>query len=165
MRAATSAHGIIRICDAAAYHRQYLLTKAEQYKPNEGSGPEVSQVRTTVEAGSLITAAQYLRCQQVRRIFIREMLELFNDLDVLLAPPVKARDSQGVPYTLGIRAHFNILGFPAISVPCGFSSGSPAGLPIGLHICATPFQDATVLTVAHAYESATEWHKKRPPIS
>ena len=53
----------------------------------------------------------------------------------------------------------NVWGLPAISVPCGFTS---AGLPIGLQISGPPGGDAAVLQVAHAYEQATEWHKRRP---
>jgi Asp-tRNA(Asn)/Glu-tRNA(Gln) amidotransferase A subunit family amidase len=50
-------------------------------------------------------------------------------------------------------------GLPAISLPCGFTS---SGLPIGLQISGAPFAESTVLALAHAYEQATEWHKKRP---
>ncbi len=56
---------------------------------------------------------------------------------------------------------FNLTGSPAVTVPCGFTR---AGLPIGLQIAGRPFDEATVLRVAHAYESHTEWHKRRPKI-
>jgi aspartyl-tRNA(Asn)/glutamyl-tRNA(Gln) amidotransferase subunit A len=49
---------------------------------------------------------------------------------------------------------------PALSLPCGFSND---GLPIGLQIVGRPFDEATVLRVGHAYEQATEWHRRRPP--
>jgi aspartyl-tRNA(Asn)/glutamyl-tRNA(Gln) amidotransferase subunit A len=48
-------------------------------------------------------------------------------------------------------------------VPCGFST-DPAGLPIGLLIAARPFQDPLALAVAHAYETATEWHERQPDL-
>jgi aspartyl-tRNA(Asn)/glutamyl-tRNA(Gln) amidotransferase subunit A len=54
---------------------------------------------------------------------------------------------------------FNVWGIPAISVPCGFTED---GLPIGLQLAAAPWREDVVLQVAHAYEQATEWHKKRP---
>lgn len=57
---------------------------------------------------------------------------------------------------------FNIAGVPAMSIPCGFNS---EGLPIGLQIAGRPFDESTVLRVGHAYESATEWHRRRPPVS
>jgi aspartyl-tRNA(Asn)/glutamyl-tRNA(Gln) amidotransferase subunit A len=59
-------------------------------------------------------------------------------------------------------AAFDIYGLPTISVPCGFSS---SGLPIGLQISGNHFAESTVLALAHAYEQATEWHKRRPPLT
>ena len=56
---------------------------------------------------------------------------------------------------------FDLNGFPAITVPCGFSE---AGLPIGFQLAGRPFREETVLRVAHAYQEATEWHLKRPPL-
>src|SRR5487761_784108 len=54
---------------------------------------------------------------------------------------------------------FNVYGWPTISVPCGFAA---SGLPIGLQISGPPGRDAVVLQVAHAYEQATQWHKRVP---
>ena len=54
-------------------------------------------------------------------------------------------------------------GIPAISVPCGFAT-TPARLPIGVQFYARPFDEATLLRVAHAYESATQWHEERPVV-
>ncbi|MBI3698297.1 MAG: amidase, partial [Acidobacteria bacterium] len=56
---------------------------------------------------------------------------------------------------------FNVYGIPAISVPCGFTSG---GLPIGLMIAGPRFSEGKVLALANAYERATEWHKRKPPL-
>jgi aspartyl-tRNA(Asn)/glutamyl-tRNA(Gln) amidotransferase subunit A len=56
---------------------------------------------------------------------------------------------------------FNLTGLPAISVPCGFT---PGNLPAGLQIVARPFEEATLFRAAHAYEQATQWHKRRPPL-
>jgi aspartyl-tRNA(Asn)/glutamyl-tRNA(Gln) amidotransferase subunit A len=56
---------------------------------------------------------------------------------------------------------FNVYGWPTISVPCGFTA---AGLPIGLQISGPNCGDSVVLQVAHAYEQATEWHKRRVEI-
>ena len=59
-------------------------------------------------------------------------------------------------------AAFDVYGLPTISVPCGFSA---SGLPIGLQISGNHFAESTVLALAHAYEQATEWHKRRPQLS
>jgi aspartyl-tRNA(Asn)/glutamyl-tRNA(Gln) amidotransferase subunit A len=56
---------------------------------------------------------------------------------------------------------FNLCGVPTITVPCGFTS---RGLPVGLQLAGRRFDEATVLRVAHAYEQATDWHNRRPPM-
>lgn len=58
-------------------------------------------------------------------------------------------------------APFNATHLPALSLPCGFNR---AGLPVGLQIAGRPFDEATVLRAAHAYERATEWHRRAPPL-
>jgi aspartyl-tRNA(Asn)/glutamyl-tRNA(Gln) amidotransferase subunit A len=57
---------------------------------------------------------------------------------------------------------FNISGFPAASVPCGFDR---RGLPIGLQLAAAPWQEALVLRVAHQFQQVTDWHRRRPPLA
>jgi aspartyl-tRNA(Asn)/glutamyl-tRNA(Gln) amidotransferase subunit A len=56
---------------------------------------------------------------------------------------------------------FNVLGIPAISVPCGFSR---AGLPIGLQISGPRLGEGRVLALAHAYERATAWHRRSASV-
>jgi aspartyl-tRNA(Asn)/glutamyl-tRNA(Gln) amidotransferase subunit A len=56
---------------------------------------------------------------------------------------------------------FNVWGLPAVSVPCGFTKG---GLPIGLQIAGPQWREELVLRLAQAYESATEWHRRRPAV-
>ena len=58
-------------------------------------------------------------------------------------------------------APFNLSGQPALSVPCGFDD---KGLPAGLQIAGRPFDEATVLQIGAAYESATDWTSRRPPV-
>ena len=57
---------------------------------------------------------------------------------------------------------FNFSGHPACALPCGFTSD---GLPIGLQIVGRPFDEATVLRAADAYQRATDWHTRRPPLA
>jgi len=164
MRPLGGAQRIIRISEAAAYHRQFLVrgAAARYGSSREAAGPG-SDVRTTVEAGSLLTAAQYLQAQRARTVFIEDMRATHEPIDALLSPtmPSPAGVSNDAPETF--RSWWNLSGFPAISIPCGFST-DPAGLPIGLQISGRPFEDATVLAVAHAYESATDWHRQRPQL-
>ena len=165
MTVAGASHGIIRISEAAAYHRPYLTSAAaDRYLSDVGrSGPDVSRVRTTVEAGTLITAAQYLQAQRARALFIDDMMRAYEPIDALVSPTMPAPAGVPVGAVETYRSWWNLSGFPAISVPCGFSS-DPPGLPLGLQISARPFADALVLAIGHAYESATLWHTRRPAI-
>jgi aspartyl-tRNA(Asn)/glutamyl-tRNA(Gln) amidotransferase subunit A len=56
---------------------------------------------------------------------------------------------------------FNVVGLPAISIPCGFTTED---LPMGMQIAGKPFDEFTVLRVAHAYEQAAGWTERRPAI-
>jgi aspartyl-tRNA(Asn)/glutamyl-tRNA(Gln) amidotransferase subunit A len=158
--------GTILMAEAAAYHRELLARDGDKLYP---------PVRLRLEAGLFITAADYLKAQQGRALFNREARDLLREVDLLAGPtePVTApvllsTEVQAGDRTIGTTAAltqysrpYNITGFPAISVPCGFSD---AGLPIGLQLAGRPFDEVTVLRAAHAYEQATDWHQRRPPI-
>jgi aspartyl-tRNA(Asn)/glutamyl-tRNA(Gln) amidotransferase subunit A len=146
---------IVRIAEAASYHEPFLASKAERYGKTD--------VRRDVEAGSLITAVQYLRAQKVRARFVKELTALFRTFDVFLTPgfPAPAGEPADVPQPF--RRLFNACGFPALVLPAGLST-SPAGLPIGLQIAAKPFAEETIYAAAAAFESATPWHLNRPVL-
>jgi aspartyl-tRNA(Asn)/glutamyl-tRNA(Gln) amidotransferase subunit A len=158
--------GTILMAEAAAYHRELLARDGDKLYP---------PVRLRLEAGLFITAVDYLKAQQARALFNRKARELLREVDLLAGPmePVTApellsTEVQVGGHTIGTTAAltqysrpYNITGFPAISVPCGFSD---AGLPIGLQLAGRPFDELTVLRAAQAYEQATDWHQRRPPI-
>src|SRR5262245_21685162 len=147
---------IVRIAEAASYHELFLTSKAARYA--------ATTVRRDVEAGSLITAVQYLRAQKVRARFVRDLAALFGTFDVFLTPGMPAPAGEPMDVKQPFRRMFNACGFPALVLPMGFST-APAGLPLGLQIAARPFGEETIYTAAQAFESATEWHTRRPPIS
>jgi aspartyl-tRNA(Asn)/glutamyl-tRNA(Gln) amidotransferase subunit A len=116
----------------------------------------------------LITAVDYLRCQRIRTHIARDIAALFTTHDIILgsstlqcAPPVDADMNSIFGGGNTIEAVENLVGLPAVSVPCGFNKKK---LPIGLKIIARPFAEADVLEMAHVYQSVTEWHKKRPRL-
>ena len=84
-------------------------------------------------------------------------------LAALPAPPAEPQKAEGVrpPPTL-FTAFANVVGIPALSVPCGFTDD---GLPIGMQILGGHWAEAKVLRAGHAYESATEWHQRKPPVA
>ena len=124
--------------------------------------------RGEIIGGQLITAVDYLRCQRLRTLMAKDFGSLFEKFDVLLgsstlkcAPPIEA-DMESI-FGGGniIEAAENLLGLPAVSIPCGFNKQK---LPIGLKIIGRPSADADVLEVAHVYQSLTDWHTKHPRL-
>jgi aspartyl-tRNA(Asn)/glutamyl-tRNA(Gln) amidotransferase subunit A len=146
---------IVRIAEAASYHEPFLRTKADRYGR--------TNVRRDVEAGSLLTAGQYLRAQKLRASFVRQFAALFNTFDVFLTPGMPAPAGEPTEVRQPFRRVFNVCGFPALVLPSGFST-SPAGLPLALQIAAKPFAEETIYAAARAFERATDWHKRRPAL-
>jgi len=148
---------IVRIAEAASYHEPFLAAKADRYATT-------TTVRRDVEAGSLVTAVQYLRAQKVRAHFVQEVTDLFGTFDVFMTPGMPAPAGEAMDVKQPFRRMFNTCGFPALVLPMGFST-APAGLPLGLQIAARPFDEESIYAAAQAFESATEWHLRRPPLA
>jgi aspartyl-tRNA(Asn)/glutamyl-tRNA(Gln) amidotransferase subunit A len=124
--------------------------------------------------GEKFTPAEILEGRRKLSQSRLEIQRVFEEVDVLVTPttpiaaPVLAQLEEH-PETLRPAElvmlrntrPFNVWGIPAISVPCGFTK---AGLPIGLQISGAAWQEATILQLAHAYEQATEWHKRSPNL-
>ena len=146
--------------EAAAVHERWLKTHRDQY------GADVLE---RLSQGERMTATQYLKAQRARRVLVDRFRALFEQIDVLVSPTVpilaptipESRGNAARAQLLGFTRLFNVLGLPTLSVPCGFSTG---GLPIGLQVAGRPFEDLTILRVAHAYERQAGWHSHRPAV-
>jgi aspartyl-tRNA(Asn)/glutamyl-tRNA(Gln) amidotransferase subunit A len=150
--------------EAYAYHERWLQTRPQDYGPD---------VRERLRVGAFISGADYLQGARVRGLIRDEVDHVLAGLDVLICPstPIAATAvDQGEVAIRGERQSvrqslirytrpFNLSGHPAVSVPCGLTA---SGLPIGLQIVGRPFDEATVLRVADAYQRATDWHARRP---
>jgi aspartyl-tRNA(Asn)/glutamyl-tRNA(Gln) amidotransferase subunit A len=117
--------------------------------------------------------AYYLKAQKVRTLIRREFDAAFEKYDAILTPvtPTPAfRLGEKVddPVAMYLSDIFtlpvNIAGLPGASVPCGFANVDGKELPVGLQVLAKPFDESTMLRVAHAYEQSTEWHARRPAL-
>lgn len=155
MKEAEAAQRLIRIAEASAYHEPFLRRQPDRYGP--------SNVRRDVEAGSLITAAQYLRAQRVREVILRELERVLDSVDLILTPGQSEPAGEAQEAVNNFKLYFNLTGLPGLALPCGFSS-SPPGLPVGLQVVGRPFEEETVYAVGHAYQAVTDWHTKRPPL-
>ena len=152
--------------EASQIHTEHLRDRAHDIG---------ADVRGRLYQGALIPATDYIKAQRARTVYNARMAEAFQRFDALVAPtcPVGAPQLGERTVQVGDVAEptlallsrltrpFNVSGVPTVSLPCGFTS---YGVPIGLQIAGRPFEDAAVLRIAHAYEQATEWHKRRPPI-
>jgi aspartyl-tRNA(Asn)/glutamyl-tRNA(Gln) amidotransferase subunit A len=153
--------------DAASVHRQGIEDHLEQYDHN---------IRVRLLAGSLMPAQVHQKAVRLRHLLRQHILQALEKVDVLVMPTSSA-PAPLIPESAGISgkaefmemlggrrsftAPFNLAGVPALSINCGFTSGS---LPVGLQIAGRPFDEATLFRAAHAYEQATDWHTRRPPL-
>ncbi|MDD5557215.1 MAG: Asp-tRNA(Asn)/Glu-tRNA(Gln) amidotransferase subunit GatA [bacterium] len=137
----------------------------------EGLGPEVKR---RIMLGTYVLSAgyhdaYYLKALKVRTLMRRDFEEAFGRCDVIATPTAPTAafalgEKTADPLTMYLSdictISASLAGIPAISVPCGFTA---AGLPVGLQLMARPFEEGTLLRAAHAYEQATDWHRRRPP--
>jgi aspartyl-tRNA(Asn)/glutamyl-tRNA(Gln) amidotransferase subunit A len=124
-------------------------------------------VHANIAQGEKISKEAYEAAIAQRPREIAEIKEVFKDVDAFVTPthpfvaPLLTVDAEGNPGVRQFTVPVSFTGFPAISVPCGFSA---AGLPIGLQIVADDFGERLMFRIAAAYERATEFHRQRPPI-
>jgi len=118
--------------------------------------------------GAFMTAGDYVGAQRRRLQLIAAVEDVLRDVDVLLCAssmdPASRLDDPAETsrtYPRQARTPFNVTGHPALAMMAGLASN---GLPVSVQFAGRYFDDATVLRVAAAYERATPWHKKRPPI-
>jgi aspartyl-tRNA(Asn)/glutamyl-tRNA(Gln) amidotransferase subunit A len=150
--------------EALAYHAELLRTRAAEYDP---------EVARRLRLSAFVGGVHYVRAQQVRALVREEVDAALAHRDVLLAPatPIVAPTLDERQVALGdgpsdVRAAllrftrpFNFSGHPACAVPCGFTEG---GLPIGMQLVGRPFDEATVLRAADAFQRLTDFHTRRP---
>ncbi|HLN13928.1 MAG TPA: amidase family protein, partial [bacterium] len=137
-------------------------------------------------AGLEVSARDYLNAMRVRRLLQEAFARIFTEVDILLAParpgpaprvdepidpewrPARAgarpRRGPAFPPARGNAALTpagNLAGLPGLSLPCGFST---SGLPAAVQLVGGPFDDATLIDLGRAFQQATDWHARRPPM-
>ena len=153
---------------AAAEELQEMYEKTRA----QGFGAEVKRrvILGTYVLSSGFHDAYYLRAQKVRTLIRRDFDRAFEQCDAIVGPvtptaafKVGEKSADPLQMYLGdiFTVNVNLAGICGLSVPCGFTAG---GLPAGLHVVGPAFEDARILTIAAAYQHATEWHRKQPEI-
>jgi aspartyl-tRNA(Asn)/glutamyl-tRNA(Gln) amidotransferase subunit A len=145
----------------------------DMYSRTRGAGFG-AEVKRRVMLGTYALSAGYYdayygQAQKVRTLVLRDFQQAFERVDVIVAPT-----TPGVAFKMGEREDplqmylndvftipVNLAGLPGLSMPAGFTR---TGLPIGLQIIGQAFAEATILRVAKAYEGATSWRERKPPL-
>ena len=155
--------------EGAAIHRAWLKDRKQEYS---------NHVRIRIEAGLLIPATQYIDAQRLRVVLTTRFLdETMAGIDALYLPvipfrvpkihetDIERRSGEEVLRVVGeltrLTRPVNLLGLPAISVPCGFCR---KGMPIAFQLVGHPFDEATLLRVAHLYQQTTNFHRQVPSL-
>ena len=144
----------------------YMKTRAQ------GFGAEVKRriMLGTYALSSGYYEAYYKKAQQVRTLIKKDFEDAFGNVDVIVTPtcPTAAfriGEKTADPLQMYLSDIFtisvNLAGVPAISVPCGFTSGN---LPVGLQFIGRHFDEESILKIAYAYEQATDWHTRKPAL-
>ena len=137
----------------------------------EGFGDEVKR---RIMIGTYVLShgyydAYYLQAQRLRRLIARDFTEAFASCDLIMGPAAPT-----VAYDLGAKSTdpvqmylddlytipINLAGLPGMSIPCGFGA---RGRPVGLQIVGNYWQEARMLSAAHAFQQVTDWHERVPP--
>jgi aspartyl-tRNA(Asn)/glutamyl-tRNA(Gln) amidotransferase subunit A len=153
--------------ESAGINRRWFRERHQDYVPHVSRG---------IAVGMTITASEYLTAQRAR-YRIREAVGAAYEKVAIIASPTTARVAP--PLSEGVKGngddtrhtsynHSNLLRFPSMlglpgcSVPCGIS---PENMPIGMQLIGAWFADQTVLNTAFAFQSATDWHERRPVLA
>ena len=154
--------------EAAAWHHPTLAARGAEYDPG---------TRRRLVTAALLPATLAQQAARARAAIRAQVWDALARYDVLLAPtgptaapPIAAAQAPIASRAEAARRFFNrrsyttpasLAGVPALSLPCGFTAG---GLPIGLQLIGRRFDEATLLRAARAYERATDWRARRPPL-
>ena len=154
-----AANRVILLPEAYAIHEKWFQERPEDYG---------ELARSRIMGGAFVRAADYVNAVRMRAKLTREFYEAISDCDVVITassmePACEIEDRDANEYTYGrqARAPFNLMGSPALAMPTGFAQ---SGLPLSMQIVGKPFEEAMIYRVAHAFEQASEWTTRRPPL-
>ena len=159
-RDVAAAQSLVVMVEAFGQHAGALRRHAASYGV---------RTRRRIASGAFYTTADYQAAEKIRTLWGRDLESALRRVAALVTPtlpfpafPVEVQLSEsGPPDTAWGTRHFNFSGHPALTLPCGMTTG---GLPVGLQLAGRPFDEATLFRVAHAYEQATPWHTHRPSV-
>jgi len=150
---------LISIVERAAAYEEWARTRLQDFS---------ERMRSRLMLSAFVSGVDYLQAVRRRRELRAELKAAMADLDVLLtavfpneAPQIDTVPKWDVFQQPSFMMPFNVAGYPAMSICSGFGAG---GLPVAMQLVGKPFQEATVLRVADAFEKATPFRDRRPPL-
>jgi aspartyl-tRNA(Asn)/glutamyl-tRNA(Gln) amidotransferase subunit A len=155
---------VLLLAEATSVHRENLLNRRADIG---------ADVVTLLDQGRLIRASDYVDAQRLRRIYLGDFSKLWSQVDCIFTPTtptpapkigqttmkVGSGDEDVRLATTRLMRAINVLGIPALSIPCGFTKSN---LPIGLQILGAPRAEETILRVGAAIEDATGVAGRKP---
>ncbi|GHF64096.1 amidase [Amycolatopsis bartoniae] len=150
-------------CEALAYHRTDLASRWEDY---------FVATRAMMAVGAMVSGADYVQAQRVRRVAQDAIGRLFETVDVIVCPTT----SVGAPkfgeitgpggqtdvdrlFSMIHTPYWDTVGNPVLAVPMGFTA---AGLPLSLQLAGPAFGEAAILRAGDAFQQSTDWHLRVP---
>ena len=154
-----SCNRTILLSEAYAVHERWLKERPSDYG---------ASLRQRLLPGAFIRAVDYVQATRLRRRLMHQFDDAMRDFDVAITvssmdPPGRIEDATEMArtYPRQARVPFNVIGCPALVLPVGFTE---SGLPLSMQIVGRAFDEPTVYRAAHAYEQATDWTARRPPL-
>ncbi|MCW5736555.1 MAG: amidase [Enhydrobacter sp.] len=132
-----------------------------------------SVLASLIDAGRRLTGTELVRLQLRRAALTGALNRLLASVDLLLMPVMPravwslealaaaGRDPEAVGMRLRYTAPFDMSGHPTFTLPGGMTRD---GMPVGFQIVSRAFDEAGLLAAGHAYQQATDWHLRRPPL-
>ena len=153
--------------DVSGVHREGIDQRLKEYDYN---------IQLRLLTGAILPAQAHQKAVRLRHMIRQQILDALDQVDVLVMP-TSSIPASALPEKAGVEskaafmemlggrrsftAPFNLANVPALSINCGFTCED---LPVGLQIAGKPFDESMVFRVAHAYDQATDWHTRRPPV-
>ena len=158
----------IESAEPSTYHQRDLRERPQDYGDD---------VRALLDVGELLPATHYLQAQRYRALLRGEFLAAFEDaVDVFVCPTLpftatrlgettvaieEGRPEDMLSAIMQFTGVASLTGLPALNVPCGFDG---EGMPMGLQIIGRPFGEAMLLRAGHAFQQATDFHRRAPVL-
>lgn len=153
------------MAEALAYHRNDLATRWDDY---------FAATRFMVAQGALVSGADYVQAQRVRRVAMQAIGDLFAEVDLVVSPTLGAGavsydtlghgGGSGMNGLVGLinTGYWDCLGNPVLALPIGFTGD---GLPLSMQVAAPAFGEEAALRAGQVYQQHTSWHLQQPAVA